>query len=185
MSDMVSSFESALGVVKRGGVIAYPTEYCYGLGCDPANQPAVERILEIKRRERDKGLIVIASSEDVVDGLVELKQSANYSKIHRSWPGANTWLLPAREHVGDWLTGRFSTLAVRIPDHSWCLKLCDRLQTGLVSTSANRQGEPELLDYQTVLAEFSNEVDLVIDEPVGGRQAPSIIRDSLTGVQLR
>jgi L-threonylcarbamoyladenylate synthase len=185
MNSVTHSIAQAAQTIKQGGVIAYPTEYCYGLGCDPSNEAAVDRILKIKHRQRDKGLIVIAATQEVVSSFVELETSPFYADIGASWPGPNTWLLPAHDHVGDWLTGRFSTLAVRIPDHAWCLQLCDQLQGGLVSTSANRQGEPELLNYADVVTEFEAEVDLIIDQPVGGRERASIIRDGASGEQLR
>ncbi len=110
--------------VARGGLIAYPTEAVYGLGCDPENGHAVRRLLALKARPEHKGLILIAADwaqlEPYVRGLGQTAMAA----IHATWPGAVTWLLPARRETPRWLTGEHQTLAVRVTAHPLAAALC-------------------------------------------------------------
>ncbi|MBP8284057.1 MAG: Sua5/YciO/YrdC/YwlC family protein, partial [Chromatiaceae bacterium] len=103
--------------IKAGGVVAYPTEAVYGLGCDPWNGEATRRILTLKQRPESKGLILIAAAIQQLTPFVELLEAERMEAILASWPGPHTWLLPARPEVPSWLRGEHATLAVRVTAH--------------------------------------------------------------------
>ncbi|HEY5719640.1 MAG TPA: Sua5/YciO/YrdC/YwlC family protein, partial [Gammaproteobacteria bacterium] len=108
---------AAARAVRRGGVIAYPTEAVYGLGCDPLDAVAVFELLELKGRPVGKGLILIAADFAHLRPFVDEVGPAAMAAVHASWPGPHTWLLPARAATPPWLSGDFDTLAVRVTAH--------------------------------------------------------------------
>lgn len=184
-NDSLDTIHTALAVLKAGGVIAYPTEYCFGLGCDPRNEEAVLRLLEIKRRKAEQGVILIAADLNQIACYANLDDIPERDAVVASWPGPNTWLLPARKDVPNFIKGRHATIAMRIPKHDFCLALLHAYGHPIVSTSANRSGEPEHLLAQTVKQDLGDDCDLVIDLPVGGAKQASTIRDAMTGAVLR
>lgn len=165
--------------------MAYPTEYCFGLGCDPTNDEAVERLLAIKQRSADQGLIVIAGDQAQVELVVELSSLATYQEILNSWPGPTTWVLPSRARVSTLVTGRYKTLAIRVCGLPVARDLCKEFGSAIVSTSANRHKQEPLLTAAAVRAELGNEVDYILDATVGEAKAPSQIRDGQSGEYLR
>ena len=185
LKQLDDKIDSAVAALNSGGVIAYPTEYCFGLGCNPEDQIAVQRLLKIKQRQPDQGVILIASSTAQVEEYVDLQASPHLSNILDSWPGPHTWVLPARKKASPWVKGKHAGVAVRVTNNSICKALCSQYGGAIVSTSANRHGQPALLDAKSVVAEMGDELSYVIDELVGGAQSPSSIKDGLTGQQLR
>lgn len=180
----------AVSILRDGGLIAYPTEYCFGLGCDPQNNKAIERLLNIKQRQKDQGVILIAANIEQVSDYANLESLPDLDLISRSWPGPNTWLIPAQDSVSTWIRGQHSTVAMRIPSYAVCRQLCREFGGAVVSTSANRHGQDSLLDAASVNAEFADEVDFVLDMPIQfrpsqGSAKASIIRDAVTGKKLR
>lgn len=167
----------AVSVLDSGGVIAYPTEAVFGLGCDPLNEAAVRRILTIKRRLPAKGLIVIAADLAQLTPLIEPLDVQSRAKLEATWPGPVTWLLPVRRWVPDWLTGRHSTLAVRVSAHPVTAALCRQWGGPLVSTSANRSAQPPARSLLAVRKRLGREVDLIVPGSVGGAERPTEIRD--------
>lgn len=180
-----SELNNAVNTLRVGGVIAYPTEYCFGLGCDPRNEHAVEKLLKIKRRDKAQGVILIAADLSQIEAYADLSSLAKRKEILASWPGANTWLLPAHKTVSSWIRGEHTTIAMRIPDHALCRELCRRFGHPIVSTSANRHGQPAHTSAPNLIADLGNEVDLVVEAPLGGATSPSTIRDAITGEILR
>lgn len=177
--------QRAVNVLRADGVIAYPTEYCFGLGCDPRSQKAVRRLLEIKRRDKSQGLILIAANSIQVQQYAELDSLASKEQVLASWPGPNTWLLPAKTSVSRWVRGDHSTIAMRVPDHSLCLALCEEFDHPIVSTSANRHAQPAHLIAKDINVDMGSEVDMIIDAPLGGASSASTIRDAISGEILR
>ncbi|WP_223264594.1 L-threonylcarbamoyladenylate synthase [Sulfuriferula plumbiphila] len=176
--------DSALrGWLKSGGVIAYPTESCYGLGCDPMNPHAVQRILQLKGRPQSKGLILIAARVEQLKRYVDAEalQAAGDSGY---WPGPVTLLLPATRHCPPWLTGRHDKLAVRVTAHPAAALLCEHLGTALVSTSANRAGGRSLKNARDCYRMFGGQTR-VIPGKTGTARRPSTIIDFATGDILR
>lgn len=172
-------------MVQTGGVIAYPTEAVYGLGCHPLDPQAVLRILDLKQRPMDKGVILIAADFRQVLPYVETPTGALRRKLQSTWPGPVTWLLPARAETPRWLRGEHDTLAVRVTAHPLAAALCQAAGTALVSTSANRAGQAPARSALRVQRIFGDGVDLIVHGALGGAGRPSEIRDARTGKVLR
>ncbi|WP_434457369.1 Sua5/YciO/YrdC/YwlC family protein [Stutzerimonas urumqiensis] len=183
---MISSWrvQQAARVIRAGGVIAYPTEAVWGLGCDPWDSDAVYRLLELKERPVEKGLILIADSIRQFDFLLDELPSAWLDRLASTWPGPNTWLVPHRNRLPEWITGRHDTVALRVTDHPLARELC-ALVGPLVSTSANPAGRPAARSRLRVEQYFPGELDRVVGGALGGRKNPSIIRDLATGQIVR
>ncbi len=171
----------AARVLRRGGIVAYPTEYCYGLGCDPMNRTAVRRLLRLKRRSVRKGLLLIAADVMQLEPYVEKFPP----RALATWPGPHTWLLPVKAGIPGWITGRHDRIAVRVTAHPPAAALCRAAGGALVSTSANRAGERPARSYREVLRRLGKELDLVLPGRVGNAPAPTPIRDAVTGELVR
>lgn len=175
----------AARVLARGGVLAYPTEAVYGLGCDPRNPCAVRRLLRLKRRPEGKGLILIAADFAQLEPFIELLDPARMEPILASWPGPNTWLLPARSGTPSWLTGDHTTLAVRVTDHPLAAALCRCWGGALVSSSANLSTRPPARTALAVRQRLAEPPDLILVGDCAGAKRPTRIRDGATGRTLR
>lgn len=177
--------ERAAALVRGGGVIAYPTEAVFGLGCDPANEQAVRRIVALKARDATKGLILVAADFVQLQPWLIPLEPAWQSRVDDAWPGPVTFVIPARPEVSALLRGAHLTLAVRVSDHPVVCALCRRCGHALVSTSANRSGEPALRSSSDVEQAFGRALDGVVAGETGGRRKPSSIIDVRTGRSLR
>src|SRR3989338_8238669 len=180
-----NQIDLAVEQIKKGKVIAYPTEAVFGLGCDPFNIDAVSRILQIKHRALDKGFILIASSWEQIQPLVMYLQPDLLTRVFATWPGPITWLFPASKHAPFWITGNRDSIAVRVTAHPIAKALCEQFGGPIISTSCNKSGDPAARDIRSIQLTLSDTVDCVIDGPLGGRLRPSEIRDALTGEVIR
>ncbi len=189
MSDPIlsSSMLKAISAFKTGGVIAYPTEGVFGLGCDPDNAQAVEKILSLKQRSVDKGLILLAGEYSQVQKYIDESAitAEQMTLILSRWPDAITQVLPAKKEVPILLKGAFETIAVRITQHPDVIALCKYTGKAVVSTSANLSGEPSALTWQEVLTQFPTELDGLIEAETLGRTSASTIIDGITGQVFR
>ncbi|MEN3811908.1 L-threonylcarbamoyladenylate synthase [Chromobacterium piscinae] len=170
--------------LRDGGVIAYSTESCYGLGCRPLDTRAIRRVLAIKARPNHKGLIVIAADFEQIRHLVKPLSAAQRAELARYWPGPYTFLLPASRRVPPALRGRHHKIAVRVTAHGEAAALCRRLGTALVSTSANRAGQQSLKTARACRMAFKDKV-LTLPGRIGKRRKPSTIIDLESGRVLR
>jgi L-threonylcarbamoyladenylate synthase len=161
--------------LKRGGVIAYPTESCYGLGCDPRNRRAVKRILQLKQRPQRKGLILIASDYHQVSPYIQPLTAAEQQRLQQDGAQAVTYLMPAKPSCPRWLRGVHASLAVRLTAHPFARQLCRSAGSALVSTSANRSGMRAAKTYAECRRMFGDGV-WVLRGRVGERKRPSTIR---------
>ena len=184
-SDGTFKVDIAASVMRRGGVIAYPTEAVWGLGCDPFNRDAVMRVLQLKKRDPGKGLILIAGSELQVMKLLTSVPSNTRQLISESWPGPVSWLLPAEGLVPNWITGDHQSVAVRVSAHPLVVALCQKFDGPIVSTSANPSGRAPARDSLSVRRYFGRSLDFVLPGQTGGSKNPSTIRDALTGTVIR
>ena len=132
----------AARIVRGGGVIAYPTEAVFGLGCLPRERAAVGRVLAIKRRSWRKGLILIGADLAQLERYVVLPAEPRRSQVLATWPGPYTWVLDARADAPRWITGGRSSVAVRVTAHPVARELCLAVGEALVSTSANVSRRP-------------------------------------------
>lgn len=175
----------AAAAVNCGGVIAYPTEAVWGLGCDPWNEQAVTRLLELKGRARSKGLILVGSSLEQFNWLLHDLDPGLLERLRASWPGPVTWLVPHRQRVPPWICGQFETVALRVTALEPLQRLIDACGGPLVSTSANPAGFREARERYQVLGWFGSELDYIAPGRVGGAGHPSVIRDLVTDTILR
>jgi L-threonylcarbamoyladenylate synthase len=177
----------AARVLHRGGVIAYPTEAVWGLGCDAFNEGAVTRLLALKQRAVAKGLILIAGALDQFDGLLDWDAlpSDRSEAVVASWPGPHTWVVPASSRVPHWITGGHDGVAVRVSAHPGVIALCAACGGPLVSTSANPAGASPpkaLADFDPALLA---QLDGVVAGDIGVLASPTEIRDARSGAMLR
>lgn len=170
--------------LRRGGVIAYPTESCYGLGCDPRRRDAVHHILRLKGRPQAKGLILVGAAVDQF--LVYLAPiPADISRRFGDWwPGPNTLLLPKNARAPRWLTGKHEKMAVRVTAHLETARLCRFLRMPLVSTSANRSSQRPLRTAAECRRQFGSQV-FALEGRIGRRKRPSTILDPANGGVVR
>ncbi len=183
---MVSSWrvQQVARVVRNGGVIAYPTEAVWGLGCDPWNAEAVERLLALKDRPVDKGLILVADSIRQFDFLLEDFPERWLDRLASTWPGPNTWLVPHQNRLPAWITGQHNSVALRVSGHPLVRDLC-ALTGPLVSTSANPAGRLPARTRLRIQQYFPGQLDAVLGGALGGRKHPSVIRDLVSGKVVR
>jgi L-threonylcarbamoyladenylate synthase len=175
----------AARIVQRGGVIAYPTEAVFGLGCLPQNRAAVARLLAIKRRSWRKGLLLIGADLAQIERFALLPPEPRRSEVLATWPGPVTWVLAARPAAPRWLTGGRDSVAVRLTDHPLARELCRRVGQAIVSTSANLSGRPPFRRVLPLRRGLGSAVDYVLAGRLGGLTAPTTIRDARSGAVLR
>ena len=177
----MSSLGSVLEHLKSGKTIAYPTEGVWGLGCDPRNPNAIESLLSLKARSSEKGLILIASK---FEHFLEFSHVEDYKdKLLSKWPGPHTWLVPSKEKLSPLIKGNNNKVALRLSNHQTVCNLCDAFGDPIVSTSANKEGQPTLSGPKEILECFP-EVK-VLDGKLGGLEKPSTIQDVVTDIILR
>lgn len=147
-------------IIRSGGVIVYPTETLYGLGCDPYCHEAVERIYTIKQRPAGKGMILVAGTLEQLDEYIEVRDE---SDRHKLLPGdvPTSWVVPANRHAPAWLVTN-GTIAVRISTQPVVIELCNRLGHALTSTSANISGHRPGLSPLALHRDFDGKVDAFV-----------------------
>lgn len=173
----IEAVKQAAQVVQQGGVIAYPTEAVYGLGCDPHNEEAVNRLLQIKQRDAAQGLILVGQSLDDFTALIQSLDNEIRDRLLASWPGPVTWLVPVSNLCPSWISGEHDTLAIRVTAHRQTRELCVEAGVALVSTSANRSGQPATRYEAEVRQVFGDEIDFILGGPTDGLDRPCQIRD--------
>lgn len=173
--------------LARGGVIAYPTEAVWGVGCDPRDEAAVRRLLAAKQRDAGKGLILVAAAFEQLAPYVRFDAlpSSRQAAVLDSWPGPHTWILPAAPGAPYWITGDHDGIAVRVSAHPVVTALCLAFGGALVSTSANPAGAPAPRALDELDAGLLAAIDGVVEGDTGGLERPTAIRDARTGAQLR
>jgi L-threonylcarbamoyladenylate synthase len=177
----------AAGLLHAGGVIAYPTESVWGLGCDPFDEGAVRRLLAIKQRPVDKGLILIAASLPQLDGLVDWDALpvVRRDAVFASWPGPHTWVVPATARTPRWITGAHDSVAVRVSAHRVVVALCNAFGGVLVSTSANPAGLPAPHALSSIAPGLLAALDGSLIGETSGLPRPTPIRDARSGAEIR
>ncbi len=175
--------ETAAQLIADGGILAYPTEGVFGIGCDPSNTDAIAKLLQVKSRDPSKGLILIAASIEQLATWIEPLTPAQRQRIGDTWPGPVTWILPAKTTTPAALTGGRATLAARVTAHPPAVALCLAAKTAIVSTSANLSGESPARHPEQLLS--LNGLDACLNAEIGHLAGPTPIFDVSTGIQLR
>ena len=183
----LNTYSSAQETFEQGGIIAYPTEAVFGLGCDPDNQTAVENLLQLKQRAVSKGLILLAGNYSQLLPYIDdskIPQDKRFSVLSR-WPDGITQVIPANPSIAKYLTGDFATIAVRVTSQPDVVALCKATNKPIVSTSANISGTEPANTWQQVEAMFGSTVDFIIKGETLGFDKPSTIINALTGEVYR
>ncbi len=169
----------------RGGLIAYPTEAVWGLGCDPYNTDAVRRLCRLKKRPLNKGVLLVTGDIAHVSPFLECLPSKTLDKVLASWPGAVTWVLPNYGLLPDEVTGGRDTVAIRVSCHPVIKQISSKYNGFFVSTSANLTGYAPIKTVLRVRKQFGAMLDDVVPGDLGVNTQPSVIFDALSGKQLR
>ena len=176
--------------LKRGGVIAYATDSCFGLGCDPQSRLGLQRLLRIKGRPQHKGVIIIAANQKQLLPYFAKLTPSQKNILSQSWDVKNrhkkphTWLVPAAPNCPHWLTGKYKSIAARVTHHQDSASLCRSLGMAIVSTSANKSGCSPAKTSRDCARLFGKQVR-VINGLTGQQKRPSTIQDLLSGKVIR
>ena len=183
----MNTIDTAIKALHNGEVIAYPTEAVFGVGCDPDNEAAVMALLALKKRPMEKGLILIAANIEQLRPYIDEAQltKEQQARIEAAWPGPVTWVMPTKPNVSTYLTGQFSTIAVRVSDHPLVQELCRQFGKPLTSTSANLTGLAPCRTVEEVKEQLGAHLKTIVNGETGGRENPSEIRDAQTGNVFR
>lgn len=165
----------ALHQIRHGGIIAYPTETVYGLGCDPMNSEAVLSLNALKNRGKNKGLILIGSSLEQFSKFIDVPEKKDRDKIQNS-KTPTSWIVPSSHQAPVWLTGNRKTLAIRVSKHEIVTRLCTGLGSPIVSTSANPGGHKPANSALDLHRYFQNKIDAFIFSNDYQPGQPSTIR---------
>ncbi|MFC3023788.1 Sua5/YciO/YrdC/YwlC family protein [Vibrio zhugei] len=178
----MNNIQESVSALVRGEVIAYPTEGVFGVGCDPDNPLAIQKLLTLKQRSKEKGLILIAANYEQLLPYVNENVLTEEQRAHvkQTWPGPVTWIMPASEHVSSWVTGQFDSVAVRVSDHPLVQSLCQAYGKPITSTSANLSGMPPCMTTQDVEQQLRHGLGAILAGETGGRERPTEIRDAKT-----
>ncbi len=171
--------------IAAGGVIAYPTDTVYGLGCNPFDGAAVLHLLALKQRSSRHGVILIGSRIDHFAPFLKPLTRTAAERVQKTNGAPVTWVLPCRSDTPVWLTGQHDTLAVRVTNHPVAAALCEAWGGALVSTSANIHGRQPATSPLGVRKAFNGLLDYILHNPAGSTNRPSTIRNGLTGEVLR
>lgn len=178
---------SVVDVFHQGGIIAYPTEAVFGLGCDPDNEQSIEKLLKLKIRSKEKGLILLAGNYSQLLPYIDdnsIPQDKRFTVLSR-WPGPITQLIQVNKNISPLICGAFNTVAVRVTNHPDIIDLCLKTGKPIISTSANLSGLPAATTWQEVENQFPEQLDYIIKSSTLGLNKPSTIINALSGEIIR
>ena len=177
-SDAQQQVETAISILKQGGIVAFPTDTVYGLGAGANITRGVERVYQVKERPKNMALPLLLAHTSQISEVAELVPQVAWLLADKFLPGALTIVLYKAKSVSDIITAGGKTVAVRIPAHPVPVALAQGLGAPIVGTSANLSGKPSALTAGEVYSQFGNNIDLVID---GGR-CPGGIESTIVDV---
>ena len=170
----------AVHVLRRGGLIAYPTEAVFGLGCLPDKTQTIKKLLQLKQRPIEKGLILLAADlSQLAPYITPLEQDVE-QKIQSGWPGPTTWVVPTPSRTSPLIRGKFHSIAIRVSAHPIVRELCRQCNSPIISTSANMTGHNMSYSAFDVRLRFKNQLDYILNAPLGDSDKPSVIRDAMS-----
>lgn len=178
---------AAVAALRSGGVVAYPTEAVYGLGCDPGDEAAFTRLFALKQRPPTQGVLLIGADFAQVEKYIDRAATprAALERARATWPGPYTWIFPRASATPPWLAGAHAGIALRVTAHAPAAALCRAFGGALVSTSANRHGEAPARSAADVRAVFGSSLAYILDAPIGDLAQPTVIRDAISGETIR
>ena len=175
----------AVHVLRRGGLIAYPTEAVFGLGCLPDKTQTIKKLLQLKQRPIEKGLILLAADlSQLAPYITPLEQDVE-QKIQSGWPGPTTWVVPTPSRTSPLIRGKFHSIAIRVSAHPIVRELCRQCNSPIISTSANMTGQNMSYSAFDVRLRFNDQLDYILNAPLGDSDKPSVIRDAMSGRVIR
>jgi len=181
----LSDIPSAVAALNSGGVVAYPTEAVFGLGCDPHSESALDKIITLKGRDDKKGMIVIAANYIQLLPFLAFDAPHLRDKICAPDLPPTTWIVAAKATLSPRLTGGRDTVAIRITGHALAAALCSAFGGAITSTSANISSREPARSAAGVRGQFERGIDVIIDAPVGALAQPTRIIDARTDEVLR
>lgn len=180
-----SSVKDASTTLSTGGVIAYPTETVYGLGCLPGFPKSIQLLLDIKQRAASKGLILLGAHRAHLEPFIAPLSEAQWQKIETPRQRATTWIVPASPTISPLISGQRDTVAIRLTTHRLAATLCENCNSALISTSANMSGQTEIRTADALPAELTQHIALTLSGQCGPDLQPSQILDIFTGKVTR
>jgi L-threonylcarbamoyladenylate synthase len=179
----VHHVRQARELLNKGGILAYPTEAVYGLGCCPFQEQAVKKILAMKQRPESKGLIVLIADWSQLAPWIGAVSQPQMTRVQSTWPGPVTWVFPKAASVPIWLSGEHDGIAIRMSAHPLVRELC--AEGPVVSTSANKNGWKPAMDAASLCEQFSHGIDGILEGVLGGAPEVSSIYRVVDGQRLR
>ena len=171
----------ASDIIKNGGVVIYPTEGIYGIGCDPYNKHSVEKIFHIKGRDYDKRFILISSQAEFLTDIIDIDIAQDERLKSKDFV---TWIVPAKNSCPSWLKSD-AGVAVRITQHPVVNDLCNKLGSPIISTSANYANQEYINDISIIEKLFNGKVSCIVNGKLGNKKKPSTVRDIISNEVLR
>ncbi len=175
----------ACEVIRAGGLLVYPTESVYGIGCNPNNTTALKKLLNLKKRSPEKGFILVASDFSMFKDFVKPLPKDTLERIKKHWSEPVSWVVPAVDHCPKLLTGNRNTLAIRVSAYPFIQAMCKQLGHAITSTSANISGSDPITQVNGLIAEFANDVDYIVPLSLEKQNSPTPLFDALSGKRLR
>ncbi len=178
---------TAAGIIRAGGIVAFPTETYYGLAVDPKNDRALSKLYHLKGREKAKPILVLVPERTYIQSLVESTPSCFVHLMDTFWPGALTLVFPARQRLSYFITAGSNTVGIRLSSNSYATRLCKLSGMPITATSANLSGKQAAVTVNEVLENFTEEIDYIVDggQTPGGKASTVVGFDGNGPVLLR
>ncbi len=177
---MRASVNKAISLLNSGEVIAYPTEGVWGLGCDPNNEDALKKLISLKKRDPQKGLILVGSDILHFSEFVNLEKYGK--KMMEKWPGPHTWIVPSML-ISPLITGESTSVALRLSDHQTVKEITETFGGAITSSSANIEGKEPAKAKEEVEEAFKE--TFIVDGELGNLDSATPIQDLISGNWIR
>ena len=171
-------------VFSNDEVFAHPTEGVWGLGCNPFSLKAVEKLFELKKRPKNKAVIILAGNKNHIQPFIKNLTQSEKKDLFGKWPGPHTWLIPALDSIPKWLKGDTEMVALRLSSHPDVIKITNALNSPICSTSANLSGEETAKNRAEIKKIFGPDL-YIADGKLGKLNKPSSVQELITGKWIR
>ena len=157
-------------------IFAYPTEGVWGIGCNPFSEKAVKKLILLKKRPKNKGIIILGGYMEQLTPFTEHLDEKLKKRMYSKWPGPHTWLVSSSSRTPKWLLGPKGLIALRLSSHKTVIKLTETLGMPICSTSANLSGNEPAKDSNEIRTFFKDTV-LIIGGELGSLKRPTPVQD--------